>query len=322
MRGLFLGIASALVVTMALVAIDASAQPLTVQQQALKKNTPSEAEDAGNGTLEDALRPTVRRLVQEELTTASSATDETQPQSTGSSDPFADLIEGTRTGVETLSKNFQRSVDALPELPEQFRDRAFLLLTDFNGWPRMWEGIFNLLAMLIAGGVAAAAVGRLLGRILSVPESAPEYGFARLTVSTIMLVKGLVLVAIFAGVGFLASLVWFAQFNPMRIFLITYLGAAATGYLGWIIAGFLFAPTRPGHRMADIQDAAARRLSTWLTILFSMVGLAGFSVGMVRLLGMAPVTFDIMLQLSGLVVFVATAVLIVTTAGPPDGDEE
>jgi small-conductance mechanosensitive channel len=289
----------------------AFAQPLAVQQQALKKNTQQSEPDS---SLEDALRPAIQRVLQEEL--AKTATDESVESSSdkGGGDPFADLIDAARTSVETLSKNFQRSIDGVPELPGQFRERAFLLLTDFNGWPRMWEGIFNLMAMLFAGGLAAWALGRLLRRILAIPAVVPEYGFARLAVSTVMLVRGIVLVAIFAAVGFLVSLVWFVQFDPMRIFLITYLGAAATGYLGWNVAGFLFAPGRPEHRMAEISDGAAMRLSLWLTALFSMIGFAGFSVGMVRLLGMAEVTFDILLQSSGLLMALATALLIVTTA--------
>lgn len=295
------------------------AQPLAVQQQALKKNA---QETAPESTLEDALRPAIQKVLREELA-RDNQNDTTESEATqGGGDPFADLIDAARTSVDTLSKNFQRSIDGIPALPKQFEERAFLLLTDFEGWPRMWEGILNLLAMLVLGGLAALALSRLLNRILAIPETVPEYGFGKLAVSTVLLVRGIVLVAIFAAVGFLVSLVWFVQFDPMRIFLITYLGAAATGYLGWNVAGFLFAPGRPGHRIAAISDAAARRLSIWLTTLFAVIGLAGFSVGMVKLLGMAEVTFDILLQFFGLLMAAATALLIMSTStNAPESDD-
>jgi small-conductance mechanosensitive channel len=306
-----LGTAFATMCLLMIVSEQSVAQPLAVQQQALKKNAQQAPTES---TLEDALRPAIQKVLREEL--AREGEDDTPDEDSekGGSDPFADLIDGARTSVETLSKNFQRSIDGVPELPGQFRERAFLLLTDFNGWPRMWEGIFNLLAMLIAGGLAAGAIGRLLHRILVIPENVPEYGFARLAVAAVLLVRGIVLTAIFAAVGFLVSLVWFAQFDPMRIFLITYLGAASMGYLGWNIAGFLLAPGRPSHRMVDVSDGSARKLAVWLTAVFLVIGLAGFSVGMVRLLGMAEVTFDILLQVSGLLVTAATALLILTTS--------
>jgi len=311
------GIRFALLAVIALAVLaqgPAEAQPLAVQQQALKNQQAEEGAPAN--TLEDALRPTVRKLIQEELTQARDAQQPAASASKGEAmDPFASLIEGARTSVETLSKNFQRSSEAVPELPAQFRERAFLLLTDFNGWPRMWEGIFNLLAMFVAGGIAAWGVTRLLNRILTIPDTVPRYGFARLGLSLVLLVRGVVLVAIFAGVGFMVSLAWFPQFDPMRIFLITYLGAAATGYLGWIVSGCLFAPGNADFRHVEISDRTARHLSVWLTFLFAMIGLAGFSVGMVRLLGMAPVTFDILLQFTGLVMLAATAILLLTTTG-------
>ncbi len=289
------------------------AQALTVQQRAAiqKQNEAPQAEQPQN--LDQLLAPTVRRLVAEEL--AASKPAESTDSGSGvseASDPFAEIIDSARNGVRDLSANFQRSREILPALPDH-ADRAFILLTDLEGWPRMWEGILNLAIMLFGGWFVARALRRLLTRILTMPEQVPQFGTARLTLAAIILIRDLVLLVAFVGAGFVLSLVWFAQVDPMRIFLITYLGAFTVGFLGWSLSEVLFAPDRDGHRLVEIDNAMARRLRVWLTLVFAAVGLVGFSVGMIRLLGMPPATFDILLQAAGLFITVLTLWLVAST---------
>jgi len=300
---------------------EAGAQALTIQQrQALQAQKNSPEADQSSQSLEQLLAPTVRRLVNQEL--ASQKAEEEVPQGDGAkagSDPFADLIDSARNSVQGLSRNFQQTLKIIPELSEH-TDRAFILLTDLEGWPRMWEGIFNLAFMLLGGWVVARLLRRLLNRILTVPVEASEHGTERLTVSAILLVRDLVLLAAFVVTGFLLSLVWFTQSDPMRIFLITYLGAYATGLLGVALADFLFAPGRPGHRLVHAEDRTTRKLRLWMELSFATVGLVGFSVGMIRLLGMPPATFDLLLLCAGLALGLVTLWLVSgLTAGTSAG---
>lgn len=306
-----------------------AAQPLPVQLQgtaeAEKKNA-APADDAGQQSLEALLAPMVERLVQERLAAERAAAAEepaaASAAAASSGDPFARLIDAARMGVEGLALGIRETFGVVPELGEHI-DRAFILLTDLEGWPRMWEGLANLAAMFVAGVVAALAARRLFARILPVPPTAPERPLARLAVSAVVLVRDLVLVAIFALLAFLVSLAWFAQHDPMRIFLIANLGAAATACAGAALAGFLFAPGRPGHRLIESDEESASRLALWAIVLFATVGVVGFSVGMIRLLGMPTAVFHLLELAAGLFVAGVTAVLILSTAAdhPPAADE-
>ena len=296
----------------------ALAQPLTsaqIHQQQQAGEAAAEGEAAGP-TLEDALRPTVKRLVEEEL--ARGETAEAAPAGMEGegrmSDPFAMVIDRARNSVDNLSRNARALAAALPNLDESV-ERAFILMTDLEGWPRMWTGIANLAAMLVLAGIAAWATGRGLRRILPQPSAVGEYQPSRLWASLVALARDMAAVAVFVAVGFLVSLLWFAQHDPMRIFLITYHGAIATALAGRAVARFLFAPDAAERRMVDIGDATAGRLCRWLAAVFAAVGLVGFSIGMVRLLGMPPATIGLLLFAAGLFAALATVAAIARTPG-------
>ena len=295
-------------------------QALPVQQ--LQQRQAAERADAerppGGAGLEEALRPTVRRLVAEELARqpdvapAPAAAPAAEAQM---ADPFAMVIDRARGSVENLSRNAARLAEALPALGDSF-DHAFILMTDLEGWPRMWEGVANLAAMLAAAALLMTALRRLLRRIMPLPRPAADDMLSRLWPSLVLMVRDTALVAAFVAAGFLLSLVWFAQHDPMRIFLITYLGAFATALTGRAVARFLFSPDRPEQRLVEVDDRTARKLALWLTALFATVGLVGFSVGMVRLLGMPPATIGWMLLAAGLFTVAITAALTMQTSRP------
>lgn len=271
--------------------------------------------------LEDALRPTVRRLVQEELADRAGNDGAVAGNAGGGemTDPFALVIDKARGSVENLSGNARRIATALPEMGAN-TDRAFILLTDLQGWPRMWAGIANLAVMLIVAGLIVRLLSGGLHRILPTPGVAPDAGLSpRLGASLVALARNAMLIAAFVATAFLISLAWFAQHDPMRIFLITYLGAVATGMTGWAVAKLMFAPARPARRLVQIDDRAAHRLARWLTAVLTIVGVLGFSVGMVRLLGMPPATLAILLVAAGLLAAGFTASLLLGWQAPADG---
>ncbi|WP_416896654.1 MAG: mechanosensitive ion channel family protein [Minwuia sp.] len=302
-------------------AAGASAQnpALTVQQRAAVQQNSAEDPAAQPGSLDAALKETIRQQVREELDQRASepAAATAAAESGGSGDPFAQVIDGARMSVATISDNIRTTLAVIPELSDQI-DRAFILLTDFEGWPRMWTGILNLAAMLAGGFLVAGLLRRATRRILTVPSAAAPFTMDRLPIAAVVFLRDLVFLIGFVVTGFLISLVWFQQYDPMRIFLISYLGAVSVAYAGWVISGALFAPGRPGHRLIDADDRMALTLARWTTAVAAVMGLIGFSVGMIRLLGMPPAVFAVLLVIAGLVVTAITFLLVTTaTANDP-----
>ncbi len=114
----------------------------------------SEAEtDPDKQSLESLIAPIVRDAVQAELKSAKAAQSTGDPMAqTSSADPFADLIEKLRTSVGEIARNFDRVMVIASNL-EGHANRAFLLLTDLEGWPVVWAGLLRCLVPEIDGAL-------------------------------------------------------------------------------------------------------------------------------------------------------------------------
>ena len=190
---------------------------------------------------------------------------------------------------------------------------AFILLTDFEGWPRMWTGIANLALMLLGGGLLAWLTRRMFGQLLVTPAAIRGRLLPSLTVTLVVLLRDLLVLVVMAAAGFLLSLVWFSQFDPMRIFLISYLAVTVVAIAGWFLGNALFAPGAPERRMVDLDDRSARRMVYWLTMVLGLAAMAGFSMGMLRLLGMPQAMLDIVqLGVGGLLALVSLVAILGT----------
>lgn len=295
---------------------EAGAQALQALQHANRSAAAAETEAAAEQSLETLLAPTVRRIVAEELgakAPAAEAAAEPSRSDDMSGDPFAMLIQRMKTGVGELVAGVQRVNDVIPQLGEQ-AERAYLLLTLVEGWGVFRDGLLNLAAMFIVGIGVAIPLRRLFRRILVIPEPRPDQPAGRVAINLVVALRDIVVLAIFFGVAFLFSLVWFEWHHPIRDFQVACLGAACIAIFGWIVAGFIFAAGHPARRLVDVGDRTARHLTAWMTLVFGTVGVVGFSVGMIRLLALEPALFDLIELAAGVFVATITLVLILVTA--------
>lgn len=286
------------------------AQALQALKQA-EKQTEAAVQPAGQQSLESLLEPTVRKLVEQKLAEGAGPSGETA-RAEGGGDPFAALIDRARNSMNGITRGIDGVVAVWPLLPDEIGD-AFILLTDFEGWPRMWTGLLNLGLMLVGGGLLAWMTRRMFGQILVAPTEIRGRLLPALTVNLVLLLRDLLVLVVFVAVGFLISLVWFVQFDPMRIFLISYLAVTAVALLGWFLGNTLFAPRTPERRFVAVDDRTASRMVGWVTIVFGLAALAGFSMGMLRLLGMPQPVLDIVQLGVGLLVTLVSVFAILRT---------
>lgn len=290
---------------------DVKAQALQVLKQAEKRSEAAVQPAPGQQSLETLLEPTVRKLVEEKLAEGNAAQQGAEQQQ-GGGDPFAALIDGARNSMNGITRGIDGVIAIWPLGQSEVED-AFILLTDFEGWPRMWTGIANLALMLVGGGLLAWLTRRMFGQLLVTPAAIRGRLLPSLTVTLVVLLRDLLVLVVMVAAGFLLSLVWFSQFDPMRIFLISYLAVTVVAMAGWFLGNALFAPKAPERRMVDLDDRAARRMVLWLTIVLGLAALAGFSMGMLRLLGMPQAMLDIVqLGVGGLLALVTLVVVIRT----------
>ncbi len=282
----------------------------------------SEAEiDPAKQSLESLIAPIVRDAVQAELKSAKAAKPAGDPMDqTSSADPFADLIENLRTSVGQIAGNFNRVMVIASNL-EGHANRAFLLLTDLEGWPVAWAGLLNLALMLAAGLAAASFAYRRLERFIRPKPCESFHLIPRLSASLAGLARDGLGLAVFVLVAFALSLIWFEQNAPIRILLLGGLGAATTGYVGWIIGRFLLAPHAPERRLPHVLNASALRTSRWLTAVMLLAGFMTFAGGVFNLTTMPRGAFALLLMLGGLTIALLTARLVLRSGGRSDDAE-
>lgn len=294
-----------------LATIEAEAQAIHPAQRAIAATKAEVAEsDPAKQSLETLLAPLVRDAVRAEIKSAEkeksagSAMDEAS-----GADPFADLIENLRTSVGHIAQNFGKVMVVARNIQEH-ADRAFLLMTDLQGWPVVWAGLLNLVVMLV-GGVSAGrfASGRLERFIKPVPTES-LYMMPRVSASLIGMLRDLPGLGIFIVVAFLLSLAWFEQNAPIRILLLGGLGAAATTYAGWILGRFLFAPKAEPRRIPHLSNIAAEQAARWLTLVVMIVGIMTFAGGVFTLSTMPRGAYALLLMAGGFAVAMATALQI------------
>lgn len=290
---------------------EVKAQALQVLKQAEKRSETAAQPAPGEQSLETLLEPTVRKLVEQKLAEGNAAQPVTG-QEQGGADPFAALIDGARNSLNGITKGIAGVVAVWPLRHDEVGD-AFILLTDFEGWPRMWTGIANLALMLVGGGLLAWLTRRMFGQLVVAPAAIRGRLLPSLTVTLVVLLRDLLVLVVMVAAGFLLSLVWFSQFDPMRIFLISYLAVTVVAIAGWFLGNALFAPRAPERRMVDLDDRGARRMVYWLTMVLGLAALAGFSMGMLRLLGMPQAMLDIVqLGVGGLLALVSLVAILGT----------
>ncbi|MGI9484441.1 MAG: mechanosensitive ion channel family protein [Geminicoccaceae bacterium] len=233
---------------------------------------------------------------------------------------FSDLLDRIRAGSSRAAENMAALSEALPRTGEII-DHAFTLVTDLQGWPRMWAGIGNLALMIVVGLVAAILTGRFLTGVVDTQIVAFQPANRRDKALALMLRLGSQIGQLIAFViaGHVTSLLFFDRFDPMRIFLISWFGVVATGGAAYLIARLLFAPAMPHLRIPKMSDHTAAQMAWWL---FSTVTVAAFfalNSGMLALLAVPPVMISLWQIAGGLLIVFLTLTTVLRTA-PAQGE--
>ncbi|MGI9511119.1 MAG: mechanosensitive ion channel family protein [Geminicoccaceae bacterium] len=238
----------------------------------------------------------------------------------GESLTFSGLLEKIRAGSSRAAENMAALSEALPRTGE-IADHAFTLVTDLQGWPRMWAGIGNLVLMIVVGLVAAMLTGRFLTGVVETQIGAFQPANRGDKALALMLRLGSQIGQLIAFViaGHVASLLFFDRFDPMRIFLISWFGAVAVGGAAYLLARLLFAPTMNHLRIPKMSDHAARHMAWWLFAAATIAAFFALNAGMLALLAVPPVMISLWQIVGGLLVMLLTLAIVFRTA-PAQGE--
>ena len=229
---------------------------------------------------------------------------------------FSSLLENIRAGSSNAIENMTALSEALPRLGE-ISDHAFTLLTDLQGWPRMWAGIGNLVFMIVAGLAAAVVAGRFLLNVVAVQIGTFQPTNRRDKFLALMLHVGAQIGQLLAFIiaGHIVSLLFFDRFDPMRLFLISWFGVIAIGGGAYLLAQLLFAPALPHLRLPSVSDQAARTVAGWLVAVAIIAAFFALNAGMLALLAVPPVLISVW-QIAGGSLVMALTLATVLRAAP------
>jgi moderate conductance mechanosensitive channel len=254
-----------------------------------------------------------RQLLIEQLQTR---TQRQLEQSKASS--FADLLIFFRTTLATLALRSEALGDAWERLPGTF-ERMILLLTDLEGIEALWPGLARLVAMLVAGVVAAIAFNRsTVGVTRRLAASATTSTLRKLGFLSARLLLDVLALGVFVVVAIALSFALFESVNPMRLLAVTYVSVVAFMYFAWVLARFVFAPHAPDQRLWSVTDTCARRNARVLLGLSAIVGVGFFSAGFLEIIGADEATLAL-LRLFNVAIFgLVLAVNILTSEQQAD----
>jgi len=201
----------------------------------------------------------------------------------GLKNSFAALLNERRAVTAMLGDNLAALGNAWIILPGRLDFMLSLLINESSfAW-----GLIGLAIMTSAGAFAAWGVGRLTAPAVqrwtksSVEVSWPVRAallFAKLLVDLIGVV-----VLVFVASAF--SFVLFSNDDPMRFFAETYASVFAVAWAAYVVASFLFAPKSPGLRLVMLDDRTAKRATSLVVQIATIVGMMKLNQGFLELLG-------------------------------------
>lgn len=233
---------------------------------------------------------------------------------------FSSLLEDIRAGSSNAIENMAVLSEVIPKTGEII-DHAFTLVTDLQGWPRMWAGIGNLALMIVAGLTAALFTGRFLINVAAGQLDAFQPANRRDKILALTLHTGAKLGQLIAFLiaGHVVSLLFFGRFDPMRIFLISWFGTIAVGGGAYLLAQMLFAPASAHLRIPKMSDQTARQVAGWFVACIVIAAFFALNAGMLALLAVPPVLISVWQIIGGLLIMLLTLVTVHRTA--PDDRE-
>lgn len=228
----------------------------------------------------------------------------------------ASLLEMLRDRTAQIGQRFDEVGAAFERVPRA-HDIALRNLTDQKGYPAVFRALGVLLAMIAIGVVAELALRALTGHARQRLTSAVATAWSeRLSTLALRLAIDLLSTVVFGVAAYLASLIFFARYDPLREFVTALLLTIVAARLGRDLSAFVLAPRAPQLRLVLIDDLRARRLHLWIVTLATATGFAVFSLSLLRILGVEP---DLLLAyqiVTGLLVLLLLSAAIWTLREP------
>lgn len=294
--GFLVGVVGAVLLAAASVPIVSAAQNSTAREvETVQVPNDLRAEEVGDfvARLNDAESRLLLMDYLRQDTTAGTGTDEAG---------LTGLLRRFNESSIRLGEARQAMLEALSNAGTHF---AVVLrnLTDNGGWPVLLKGIVILLAMLALGTMAEWAVGkRLLWAEPDARSTTAPSARARLAVVVMATSADLAGVLLFAFTSWLASLVFFDRFDPMRVFTLAVLATITVTRVVYVLARALLAPGRPELRLIEAPEPWARQLQHWLVAVFGVGALAYFGCALLKLLGLQDYLHRLLLILSDTII--------------------
>ncbi|MCB2102663.1 MAG: mechanosensitive ion channel [Rhodobacterales bacterium] len=219
------------------------------------------------------------------------------------------FIQGSRNRQAQLSARAEALAEAWEDRDTAF-ESVFDNLTDLEGWPALWAGL-GAFAVVVALGAAAEFLFLRLGagaraRLRTVR---PRGLGAQLGFLALRILFDLLGVLVFAVVAYALSFAFFDRFDPMRIFVATYMLVIVASRLVRMVGRFVFAPAAPEARLLPLSDASARYIHRWFVTIGTLAALGFGTLAMLKLLGLpAP------LHLTAVVIFGTSMVALLAVA--------
>ncbi len=204
----------------------------------------------------------------------------------GAESGSTDLLRRVHEGSQRLSQERQAILESLANSDRHFAV-ALRNLTDNQGAPALIGGIGVFLLMVAAGLTAEWVAGRRLRDIrrgLTATTVASER--RKLGILSLRLVLDLVLILVFAFVGWALSFLFFERYDPMRIFALAYLATITVTRVVWAASRAMFAPSAPELRLMDLADRWAQRLHRWTVAIFAVGSFTFFTCSLFQILGL------------------------------------
>ncbi|MEM6987897.1 MAG: mechanosensitive ion channel domain-containing protein, partial [Pseudomonadota bacterium] len=220
---------------------------------------------------------------------------------------FSSLLENLRAGSANAIASMDALIEALPRTGEII-EHAFILLTDLQGWPRMFAGVGNLALMIIVGLIAAWFAGRFLRSFLTAPAEShsPASQWEKLVALVVRAVPEIGQLVAFTIAGRIVSLLFFDRFDPMRLFLIGWFSALGIGGGALVLARVLFAPAAEKLRLPRLTDSVAKHVSKWFVAVVFTTAFCALNAGMFLLLAVPDVLVSVWHILCGFLIMSLT----------------
>lgn len=250
--------------------------------------TASEEGEVDVATLTDA---EVRRLLLERLREddAKASTDANEIAQTEGL--FVRVLAGVQSATVTLSTRTRALATAVSGAADEWRI-ALRNLTDDQGYAEVFKALLIFVVML-AGGLFAEhrcrkSVAQSLQAFYAQLVSAESSGWLnRLQAGSGRLLLELVLIGTFTLVTYILSFVFFDRFQPLRIFVTTYLLVITSVRVVAALSRFLISPKLSELRLLPLKDEQAVYAHHWLIVITTFAAFGFFTCGLLTLLGVS-----------------------------------